>query len=140
MTTIKQWNGSAWETIVVGKQGPQGTQGIVQSATAPTDTGVLWLDTTSSGTAVVPTGGTTNQVLTKKSNTDYDSEWVSSGVPTGGTTGQLLTKSSNGNYDISWTTVVTDNASNLTSGILSTQRLEAEIRASARLHARNFFI
>jgi hypothetical protein len=48
MTVIKQYNAgtSAWETIVVGKQGPRGFAGVVQSATAPEDTSVIWLDTT----------------------------------------------------------------------------------------------
>lgn len=27
MTTIKQWNGSSWQVIAVGSQGPQGAQG-----------------------------------------------------------------------------------------------------------------
>jgi hypothetical protein len=28
MTVIKEWNGSAWVPIVVGKQGPQGDTGL----------------------------------------------------------------------------------------------------------------
>lgn len=51
----------------------------------------------------VPTGGTTGQVLKKKSNTNYDTEWGSvEALPTGGTTGQALVKHSNSNYDVEW--------------------------------------
>ena len=54
----------------------------------------------------VPAGGTTGQVLKKKSNTDYDTEWSDEeggvGVPAGGTTGQVLKKKSNTDYDTEW--------------------------------------
>ena len=51
----------------------------------------------------VPSGGTTGQVLKKKSNTDYDTEWGSDeSVPSGGTTGQVLKKKSNTDYDTEW--------------------------------------
>ena len=54
----------------------------------------------------VPSGGTTGQVLKKKSNTDYDTEWVDesggSGLPSGGTLGQLLRKNSATDGDASW--------------------------------------
>ena len=54
----------------------------------------------------VPTGGTTGQVLKKKSNTNYDTEWGSvEALPTGGTTGQALVKHSNTNYDVEWADV-----------------------------------
>jgi hypothetical protein len=60
--------------------------------------------------AGAPAGGTTGQVLTKNSATDYDSAWTtpatpSGVVPTGGTSGQVLTKNSATNYDAGWTTV-----------------------------------
>lgn len=48
-----------------GAQGPQGAQGI-QGPQGPAGVGV-------------PAGGTTGQVLKKKSNTNYDTEWVTGG-------------------------------------------------------------
>ena len=51
----------------------------------------------------VPGGGMTNQVLTKKSDADYDMIWKdSSGIPAGGSTGDILTKNSAADYDASW--------------------------------------
>ena len=46
----------------------------------------------------LPTGGTTGQVLAKKSNSDRDVEWKTpdSGLPAGGTNGQFLQKSASG--------------------------------------------
>ena len=54
---------------------------------------------------LVPTGGTTGQVLAKKSNTNNDVQWIDgggSGVPNGGTTGQVLCKLSDDNQDVGW--------------------------------------
>lgn len=54
------------------------------------------------------TGGTTGQVLTKKSNTDLDFEWADntgSGVPSGGTTGQVLRKRSSTDQDVEWSDI-----------------------------------
>jgi hypothetical protein len=48
---------------------------LVVSATAPTNTNVIWADTTVTGVGVVPVGGTTNQVLAKSSSADYDAVW-----------------------------------------------------------------
>jgi hypothetical protein len=55
----------------------------------------------------VPTGGTSKQVLWKKTNTNFDTEWVTlSGLlPAGGTTGQVPVKNSNTDFDYSWTTL-----------------------------------
>lgn len=62
-------------------------------------------DITASGEGV-PSGGTTGQVLKKKSNNDYDTEWADesggSGLPSGGTLGQLLRKNSATDGDASW--------------------------------------
>lgn len=57
--------------------------------------------------AQVPAGGTSGQVLTKKSGTDFDTQWEtpeapSNPLPTGGTTGQVLAKKSDTNYDAEW--------------------------------------
>ena len=62
-------------------------------------------DITASGEGV-PSGGTIGQVLKKKSNNDYDTEWADesggSGLPSGGTLGQLLRKNSATDGDASW--------------------------------------
>ena len=51
----------------------------------------------------IPSGGTTGQLLGKKSNTDYDVEWESvHDVPSGGTTGQVLKKKTDTDYDVEW--------------------------------------
>lgn len=57
----------------------------------------------------VPDGGTTGQVLKKKSDTDYDTEWADEsgggsehGIPSGGTANQILAKNSNTDYDVRW--------------------------------------
>ena len=57
----------------------------------------------------VPEGGTTGQVLKKKSGSDYDTEWADEsgggsehGIPAGGTSGQILSKNSNTDYDAKW--------------------------------------
>lgn len=54
--------------------------------------------------AQVPIGGTSGQVLTKKSGTDYDAEWKTPGValPAGGAAEQILTKNSATDGDASW--------------------------------------
>ena len=54
--------------------------------------------------AQVPAGGTSGQVLTKKSGTDFDAQWETPGValPTGGTAEQILTKNSATDGDASW--------------------------------------
>lgn len=61
--------------------------------------------------APIPKGGTSGQVLSKKSNSDGDVVWknISSGsatgkLPSGGTTGQYLKKKSNSDYDAEWAT------------------------------------
>ena len=55
----------------------------------------------------IPPGGTTDQVLSKDSATDYDVSWKSlptppAGLPTGGTAGQALKKVSATDFDVSW--------------------------------------
>lgn len=61
--------------------------------------------------APIPKGGTSGQVLSKKSNSDGDVVWknISSGsttgkLPSGGTAGQYLKKKSNSDYDAEWST------------------------------------
>lgn len=58
----------------------------------------------------LPSGGSTGQVLTKASNSNYDVKWSSaSGIPSGGSTGQYLMKSSSTDYAVSWSDVITSN-------------------------------
>lgn len=75
---------AATVTAGAGVQGAQGEPGIIISATEPTETDVLWADTSAAGSMVVPAGGSTGQVLAKASGDDYDSEWItpsSGGIP-----------------------------------------------------------
>ena len=58
----------------------------------------------------VPAGGTTGQILSKKTGADYDTEWTDAqggGLPAGGTTGQVLRKTSNAEGAAAWETVRT---------------------------------
>lgn len=52
----------------------------------------------------VPAGGSAGQILQKKSQEDYDTEWVTPDgyVPAGGSAGQILKKSSAEDYDTEW--------------------------------------
>lgn len=59
--------------------------------------------------AQVPAGGTSGQILAKKSATDYDLKWVDQsaggdthGIPAGGNYGQVLTKKSGMDFDAVW--------------------------------------
>lgn len=60
----------------------------------PLNKNPFWEEEGSGGN--VPAGGTTGQVLTKKSNNDYDTEWKTpesgGGLPGGGLVGDILTK------------------------------------------------
>jgi hypothetical protein len=72
---VKRYNGTSWDTVAGA--GTPGASGIVTSATAPSDTSVLWADTTATtNNALIPAGGTTNQVLTKSSSSDYATQWA----------------------------------------------------------------
>jgi hypothetical protein len=79
---VKRYNGSSWDTVAGA--GTPGAAGIVTSATAPSDTSVLWADTTvTTNNALIPAGGTTGQVLSKTSSSDYAASWS---TPSGGLT------------------------------------------------------
>jgi len=72
---VKRYNGTSWDTVAGA--GTPGASGIVTSATAPSDTSVLWADTTvTTNNALIPAGGTTSQVLTKSSSSDYATTWA----------------------------------------------------------------
>ena len=49
---------------------------LVIQETAPTNTKILWADTSVTGSAVLPAGGTTGQMLAKSSGTDYATAWT----------------------------------------------------------------
>ena len=56
-----------------------------------------------------PAGGTTGQLLAKKSDEDFDTEWkdvpnAPNGTPAGGSMGQILAKNSATDYDEKWIT------------------------------------
>lgn len=82
----------AWGSVVASMKGAKGDAGAA-------------------GTGV-PAGGTTGQVLSKVSATDYAVQWTTpsggggSGLPTGGTVGQGLIKKSLTDGDAEWKTVL----------------------------------
>lgn len=59
-----------------GPTGPAGPTGIQVASTAPTNTSVLWADTSATGSYVVPASGAKGQVLTKITDTSYDTGWA----------------------------------------------------------------
>ncbi len=97
--------GVSGATGMTGLQGPTGPVGPngVPGATGPIGgTGA----TGPAGSGLV-LGGTTHQILAKKTNADFDTEWVNPpsaiGIPTGGSSGQMLAKLSATDYDVTWT-------------------------------------
>ena len=149
--TARQQADTALQQAIDGKTGlpAGGTEGQVLTKTSGTDYAATWQDPTGGGSLPdpssagqvltagedltpewktpatvheVPAGGTAGQVLTKKTGTDYDTEWKTpSGggggenpLPTGGTTGQVLTKASNTDYDVEWTTPQSGGGGSLT--------------------------
>ena len=84
---VKRYNGTSWDTVAGA--GTPGAAGIVTSATAPSDTSVLWADTTvTTNNALIPAGGTTGQVLSKTSSSDYAASWS---TPVSGKLLQIVT-------------------------------------------------
>ena len=136
--TARKAADTALQEAIDGKTGlpAGGTEGQVLTKTSGTDYAAEWKDptggsslpeATSAGQVLtagddltpewktpatvheVPAGGTAGQVLTKKTGTDYDTEWKTpeggggtNPLPTGGTTGQVLTKKSATDYDVEW--------------------------------------
>jgi len=85
-----------------GPTGPQGDTGIIISPTAPVNTATLWLDQSDPngiGVIGIPNSGTTNQVLIKLSNTDYDVAWANN-VPDLTSVSQSIIPSANNTYDL----------------------------------------
>jgi len=97
--------GPAGATGPTGPQGIQGDPGPTGPAGATGPAGPTG-PTGPTGAGVI-TGGTTDQLLAKNSNTDYDTKWVNApaatnGLPTGGTAGQIIVKDTATDYDVSW--------------------------------------
>ena len=63
-----------------GYQGSVGTTGILVASVAPTNTTILWADTTDPGNEAIPPGGSAGQILTKTSSANYDTGWTSGSV------------------------------------------------------------
>lgn len=83
---------STWVPLSAGIAGPTGPTGILISDTAPTNTSQLWADSAATGSYIVPANGTKGQVLTKVSDTSYDTGWT---TPVG--SGNVII---NGGFDI----------------------------------------
>jgi hypothetical protein len=64
------YDGEKWMLV------PASPELLVVSPTPPTNTNVIWADTSVTGVGVVPVGGTTGQVLAKNSSTNYDAGWA----------------------------------------------------------------
>jgi hypothetical protein len=73
-----------WIELSPTVPGPKGEPGVVASASEPSDTDVLWLDTDDTSDAVIiPPGGDTGQVLAKTTGDDYDTQWATLPQPSG---------------------------------------------------------
>jgi hypothetical protein len=64
------YDGEKWTLV------PASPELLVVSPTPPTNTNVIWADTSVTGVGVIPVGGTTGQVLAKNSSTNYDAGWA----------------------------------------------------------------
>lgn len=82
------------ETIVIGTSGPQGAVGPAGLDGANGTNGVN--GTNGAPGVGVPVGGTTGQVLTKNSATDYDTGWATPATGGGGTGGASAPTPSSG--------------------------------------------
>jgi hypothetical protein len=67
---------STWVPLSVGIAGPTGPTGVIVSDTAPTNTAQLWADPNATGSYIVPANGSKGQVLTKITDTSYDTGWT----------------------------------------------------------------
>lgn len=67
---------NTWVPLSPGIAGPAGPTGVIVSDTAPTNTAQLWADPNATGSYVVPANGSKGQVLTKITDTSYDTGWA----------------------------------------------------------------
>lgn len=56
--------------------GPRGEPGIIVQTVEPAELDALWLDSDETGVEAIPPGGTTGQILTKATNSNYDAQWI----------------------------------------------------------------
>jgi hypothetical protein len=89
MTVIKEWDGTQWVPIVVGKQGPAGADSTVPGPTGPTGpTGPEGSFTTSDNPPSSPSvGDYWYDTTSGKTYVYYDSFWVETGSTIPGPTG-----------------------------------------------------
>ena len=108
-TTFNVTNGAT------GAQGPKGDTGATGAQGPKGDTGETGQQGPKGDTGVgVPNGGTTGQVLTKKSNSDYDTEWQTpsgGSLPSGEIAGGVLSVLSDGTK--SWKSPIISHPKNL---------------------------
>lgn len=90
--------GPKGDTGATGADGTQGPKGDTGLQGPKGDTGATGTkgDTGATG-AGVPVGGTTGQVLTKSSGTDYDTGWTTPAAGGGGSSGPIATYTYSGN-------------------------------------------
>ena len=71
MTQAKYYDSGSgtWKAIIAGPAGPAGPSGIVTSGTAPVDTTVLWLDTSTTASTVA-LQDLSNTTITSVANND----------------------------------------------------------------------
>jgi hypothetical protein len=67
---------NTWVPLSPGIAGPAGPTGVIVSDTAPTNTAQLWADPNAAGSYVVPANGSKGQVLTKITDSSYDTGWT----------------------------------------------------------------
>lgn len=112
MDILKVKVNGEWRDVpaIVGPQGPAGPKGDTGDTGPKGDTGATGSTGATGPTGPqgpagqgVPTGGSTGQVLKKKSGTDYATEWgsIPSPLPSGGSASQVLAKNSN-NTALTW--------------------------------------
>lgn len=68
--------GSVGPTGPTGPTGPKGDIALFVGPGEPISDDVLWVDTDETANLTIPAGGTTGQILSKTSNTDYQFGWV----------------------------------------------------------------
>ena len=114
MSVLKYWDGTAWQSAVVGVAGPTGPTGAASTVTGPTGpqgpTGATGPVSTQPSTVTGPTGPTGPTGATGPAGAASTVTGpTGAGVPIGGTSGQVLSKIDATNYNTQWTTIQTAN-------------------------------